>query len=67
MENKDKAFVHNPYFGVAFQKGLLQWTPEQQGQDLSLEERREILRKAFSNMNEEEFFEEMIKMQKGKL
>jgi len=67
MFDNGDVFHYNPYFGVAFQEGLLKWTPEQQGQDLSFEERRELLQKAYSMNGEEEFFEEMIKRQKGKL
>jgi uncharacterized sulfatase len=61
------AFLYNPYFGIAFQEGLLKWTPEQQGQDLSFEERRKLLQKAYGMMGEIDFFKEMIKRQKGKL
>ena len=67
MLGNGEALRYNPYFGVAFQEGLLKWTPEQQGQDLSFDERRELLQKAYSMNDEAEFFDEMIKRQKGKL
>lgn len=43
------------------------WTPEQQGAELSFYERRELMRIMYSKKDENDFFEEMIKRQKGKL
>ena len=67
MAGNSDAFRYAPYFGVVFQQGLLQWTPEQQGQDLDFAERRELLRQAFANLGEEAFFAEMLRRQDGKL
>lgn len=67
LSDKEGAFVYNPYFGFAFQNGLLKWTPEEQGQNLTFEERRQILKKAYEMMNETVFFNEMIRRQNGKL
>ena len=61
------SFRYAPYFGVVFQEGLLQWTPEQQGRELSFDERRELLRRAYSMLDEDEFFQEMIERQEGRL
>lgn len=59
--------LYAPYFGVVFAPGLLQWAPEQQGQTLSFDERRDLLRKAYSNIGEIEFFQRMIAGQAGRL
>ena len=67
MHGDSEKFRYAPYFGVAFEEGLLQWTPEQQGQELSFDERRELLRKAYSMLDEDEFFREMIRRQAGRL
>ena len=61
------AYRFAPYFGLAFQEGFLKWTPTQQGQTLSFDERRELLKRAFSMLDEEDFFEEMIRRQEGRL
>ncbi len=60
-------FRYAPYFGVVFQNGLLQWTPEQQGQELTFDELRELLREAYTMMDEEEFYRRMISEQEGRL
>lgn len=60
-------FLYNPYFGFLFSKGLIKWAPDQQGQDLSFTERRNLLKKAFLMVNEEDWYKEMIKKQNGKL
>ncbi len=62
-----EAFRYAPYFGVAFQEGLLRWTPEQQGQGLSFDERRELLRRAYAMLDEDQFFRRMIRAQDGAL
>lgn len=64
---EENPFLYNPYFGYVFTEGLLKWTPVQQGQKLTFEERRELLKKAFSRVSEEAWCEEMIKRQNGKL
>ena len=61
------SFIYAPYFGVVFTPELLQWTPEQQGQELTFEERRDLLRKAYSTIGEIEFFQRMIAEQAGRL
>lgn len=61
------SLLYAPYFGVVFAPGLLQWAPEQQGQTLSFDERRDLLRKAYSNIGEIEFFQRMIAGQAGRL
>ncbi len=61
------SFRYAPYFGVVFTPELLQWTPEQQGQELTFEERRDLLRKAYSTIGEIEFFQRMIAEQAGRL
>ena len=60
-------FLYAPYFGVVFRPELLQWTPEQQGQEFTFEERRDLLRKAYSTIGEIEFFQRMIAGQAGRL
>jgi len=67
MFNNSDVFRYTPYFGILFQTGLLKWTPEQQGQNLSFEERRELLQKAYSMIDKDDFFKEMVRRQKGKL
>ena len=61
------SFLYAPYFGVVFRPELLQWTPEQQGQEFTFEERRDLLRKAYSAIGEVEFFQRMIAGQAGRL
>ena len=61
------SLVYAPYFGVVFTPELLQWSPEQQGQDLTFDERRDLLRKAYSSIGEIEFFQRMIAEQAGRL
>ena len=60
-------FLYAPYFGVVFRPELLQWAPEQQGQELTFEERRDLLRKAYSMIGEIEFYQRMIAGQAGRL
>lgn len=60
-------FLYAPYFGVVFRPELLQWTPEQQGQAFTFEERRDLLRKAYSSIGEIEFYQRMIAGQAGRL
>jgi uncharacterized sulfatase len=67
MFNKSDIFTYTPYFGFIFQNGLIKWEPDQKGQDLTSEERRELLRKAYSMEGEDESFEVMINRQKSKL
>ena len=62
-----ESLLYAPYFGLLFEDGLLQWSPEQQGQELSFDERRELLRKAYSMKGEDAFFAEMIRRQQGTL
>ena len=61
------SLVYAPYFGVVFTPELLQWSPEQQGQELTFDERRDLLRKAYSAIGEIEFFQRMIAGQAGRL
>ena len=61
------SFLYAPYFGVVFRPELLQWTPEQQGQAFTFEERRDLLRKAYSAIGEIEFYQRMIAGQAGRL
>ena len=61
------SFLYAPYFGVVFRPELLQWTPEQQGQEFTFEERRDLLRKAYSSIGEIEFYQRMIAGQAGRL
>lgn len=61
------SFLYAPYFGVVFRPELLQWTPEQQGQEFTFEERRDLLRKAYSAIGEIEFYQRMIAGQAGRL
>lgn len=61
------SFLYAPYFGVVFRPELLQWAPEQQGQEFTFEERRDLLRKAYSTIGEIEFFQRMIAGQAGRL
>jgi len=61
------SFLYAPYFGVVFRPELLQWTPEQQGQEFTFEERRDLLRRAYSTIGEIEFFQRMIAGQAGRL
>ena len=61
------SLVYAPYFGVVFTPALLQWSPEQQGQELTFDERRDLLRKAYSAIGEIEFFQRMIAGQAGRL
>ena len=67
MLGRAEEFLYAPYFGVVFGEGLLQWTPEQQGQEMSFDERRELLRRAYETIGEEEFFRRMISAQEGRL
>ena len=67
MLGRAEEFRYAPYFGVVFGDGLLQWTPEQQGQDMSFDERRELLRRAYTTIGEEAFFRRMISGQNGRL
>ena len=61
------SFLYAPYFGVVFRPELLQWAPEQQGQEFTFEERRDLLRKAYSAIGEIEFYQRMIAGQAGRL
>ena len=61
------SFLYAPYFGVVFRPELLEWAPEQQGQEFTFEERRDLLRKAYSAIGEIEFFQRMIAGQAGRL
>lgn len=67
MLGRAEEFLYAPYFGVVFGDGLLRWTPEQQGQEMSFDERRELLRRAFTMIGEEAFFRRMISEQDGRL
>ncbi|MXY89972.1 MAG: hypothetical protein F4Y89_05455 [Gammaproteobacteria bacterium] len=67
MLGRAEEFLFAPYFGVVFGDGLLRWTPEQQGQEMSFDERRELLRRAFTMIGEEAFFRRMISEQDGRL
>lgn len=61
------SFLYAPYFGVVFRPELLRWAPEQQGQEFTFEERRDLLRKAYSAIGEIEFYQRMIAGQAGRL
>lgn len=67
MLGRAEEFRYAPYFGVVFGDGLLRWTPEQQGQEMSFDERRELLRRAYETIGEEAFFRRMISEQDGRL
>lgn len=67
MLGRAEEFRYAPYFGVVFGDGLLRWTPEQQGQEMSFDERRELLRRAYETIGEEAFFRRMISEQDGGL
>ncbi|MFT5166291.1 MAG: hypothetical protein ACI8P3_001522 [Saprospiraceae bacterium] len=67
MSGDPDVFRYNPYFGYVFTKGFIKWSNDQQGQNLSFEERRAILEKTFSAIGEEAYFNEVLKRQKGKL
>lgn len=67
MLGRAEEFRYAPYFGVVFGDGLLRWTPEQQGQEMSFDERRELMRRAYETIGEEEFFRRMISEQGGRL
>lgn len=67
MLDRAEEFRYAPYFGVVFGDGLLRWTPEQQGQEMSFDERRELLRRAYEMIGEEAFYRRMISEQDGGL
>ena len=67
MLGRAEEFRYAPYFGVVFGDGLLRWTPDQQGREMSFDERRELMRRAYEAIGEEAFFRRMISEQDGRL
>ena len=74
QERKDPRVVkggydyrYTPYFGIIHQQGLLPWAQREKWYSFSAEEKRSLLRQAYSKIGEEALFKEMLKQQQGKL